>query len=309
MIPKALIEACYRQLLGREPEDDHVLHAKMALPTYDALLNDFLNAPEYVRRFPPHLRSAYLAAPPKVEIDASTAQLQAMFQRIRAEWSRLGDEDPYWSVLTDTAFRADRIEQDKLAAFFETGADSAAAVDAFAQRSGVSVRKGRCIEFGCGVGRVTGHLARMFREVIAVDISPRNLDLCSQAMRDQGVDNVTPLLLSGPDEVELIPAADFLFSIIVLQHNPPPIQHYLLDVLLSKVLEGGGFLFQIPTATPGYAFSINEYLASPAEGMELHDLPMTEVFKLLATHRATPLEVTLDGWTGLSGSHTFFGLK
>jgi trans-aconitate methyltransferase len=109
--------------------------------------------------------------------------------------------------------------------------------------------------------------------------------------------------------VDLIPRYDVLFSTIVFQHNPPPVQRFLLDRLLGKLNPGGAFFFQIPTHTPRYGFVADDYLASPMGVMELHNLPMPDVFKILAHHRLTPLEVLMDIWTGLYGSHTFFGVK
>jgi SAM-dependent methyltransferase len=309
MLPPDLIRACYKLLLGREPESEAVVARAAEAASHEALLDAFLTSEEYRRRFPPSFQSAYLAAPARVDVDVPPQALAAMFERIRQEWSKLGDEDPYWSVLTDEAYRGDALTQAQTAAFYETGADTARAIDVFAARAGVAIPTGRCVEFGCGVGRVTSHLAKRFDEVVAVDISPRNLEICVETLRGQGCRNITPLLLKSPEDAAGIPAHDLLFSTIVLQHNPPPVQAFLLDILLSKLNPGGMFLVQIPTHTPDYAFDAEAYLASPVIDMELHNLPMPDVFRLLTKHRAEPLEVLMDAWTGLYGSHTFFGVK
>jgi hypothetical protein len=124
-----------------------------------------------------------------------------------------------------------------------------------------------------------------------------------------GIDNVEVVHILSPEHVGSLPHFDFLFSTIVFQHNPPPVQFYLLDVLLKKVSGIGGFLFQIPTHTPGYEFNAEKYLATDLEEMEIHSLPMADIFRLLAKHRLQPLEVLMDGWTGVYGSHSFFGVK
>ena len=56
-MPPDLVRACYRLLLGREPENDEVVREKAALPSYDALLTAFLTCEEYLRRFPPHMHA------------------------------------------------------------------------------------------------------------------------------------------------------------------------------------------------------------------------------------------------------------
>jgi SAM-dependent methyltransferase len=304
-----LVAACYRLLLGREPESEAVVAAKARSPSVDALLRGFLECEEFRRRFPAQLRSAYLLPARRVDVEVSKDAMARMFDRILGEWSKLGEEDPYWSVLTRDTYRMDALDDAAKAAFFATGKNDMAMIDAFAGRSNRPTPTGRCLEFGCGVGRATSHLAQRFAEVVAVDISPRNLEICVETMRELNLDNVTPVLLRSPEDVSKLPGYDFLFSAIVLQHNPPPVQSFLLDQLLSKVANGGAFLFQTPTLTPGYSFEAEAYLATPPGGMELHDLPMAEVFRLIAKHDAVILEVMMDGWTGLNGSHTFFGVK
>jgi SAM-dependent methyltransferase len=303
------VRACYAHLLGRAPENQAVVAEKTGLASHQAVLEAFLATDEYRRRFPQHFWDNYYAGQPPVAVMASAWQLRAMFDRIQREWAALGDQDPYWSVLTADQYRGQELDAAARAAFFESGAQTASAIDAFSQRAEVQVRQGVCLEFGCGVGRVTRDLARRFDRVVAVDISPANLELCGEVLKQEGVANVDCRLLTSPSDVEDLPRFDFLFSTIVFQHNPPPVQAYLLDVLLAKINGGGAFLFQAPTATPGYAFDTDDYLASKSPGMEMHCLPMATVFRLLAKHGLTPLEVVMDGWTGLYGSHTFFGAK
>jgi SAM-dependent methyltransferase len=303
------IRACYRVLLGREPESEAVVQASTRLPSYEALLAGFLDCEEHLQQFPHGYRQYYMQPARQVDVDVSEADLQAMFERIRGEWSELGEEAPYWSVLTDEAYRGKTLSPVDAEIFFATGADAVRIMETFAGRCGVELPAGRCVEFGAGVGRVTAHLARRFQEVVAVDISPANLAICEAVMAEQGAKNVTPLLLRSPADVRSIADYDVLFSTIVFQHNPPPVQAFLLDVLLSKLRPGGAFLFQTPTHMPGYRFDAKAYLASEPMVMEMHNVPMAEVIKLVGKHGAVLHEVLMDPWIGLYGSHTFFGVK
>jgi 2-polyprenyl-3-methyl-5-hydroxy-6-metoxy-1,4-benzoquinol methylase len=303
------IRACYRVLLGREPEGEAVVQANARLPSYEVLLASFLESEEHLQRFPRGFRQCYVQPARQVDVEVPQEDLEAMFERIRREWSKLGEEAPYWSVLTDEAYRGQTLSPADAEIFFATGADAVRVLETFAGRCGVELPAGRCVEFGAGVGRVTGHLARRFQEVVAVDISPANLAICEAAMTEQGANNVTPLLLRSPAEVRSIPDYDVLFSTIVFQHNPPPVQVFLLDVLLSKLRPGGAFLFQTPTHMTGYRFDAQAYLASEPMVMEMHNVPMAEVIKLVGKHGAVLHEVLMDSWTGLYGSHTFFGAK
>ncbi len=100
------------------------------------------------------------------------------------------------------------------------------------------------LEIGCGVGRMTRMLARIFGEVTALDISDEMLAKARENLR--GCENVRLLLgdgcsLTGVESDRF----DFAFSFIVFQHIPAlaVIESYCQEVF--RVLKPGGlFKFQ-----------------------------------------------------------------
>jgi 2-polyprenyl-3-methyl-5-hydroxy-6-metoxy-1,4-benzoquinol methylase len=310
MIDKELVRACYVAILGREPDNEAVVDEKIKwISSAEALIRDFLTSPEYQAQFPRQLADNFLYEPRRIDVDVSEAQKKALFLRLSAQWEKLGLNEPFWSVLTQDRFRAANMDAETLASFYETGANSGGAglVELFCARNQVNVRHGVCLELGCGVGRVTRHLAERFESVIAIDISEGNLRQCALMADRLGLANIECRLLQSPDDLCGLREFDFFFSTIVLQHNPPPIQKLLLDVLLGKIRDGGGFLFQTQTWNRGYSFEVDKYLATPVETMDIHCLPMHEALRLIEKHGLGVREVAIDSWTGLWGSHTFFG--
>ena len=309
------VRMLYRELLGREIESAEVLanHLK-GHSTTDSLRESITRSEEYLAKNPHadlwrFLRSNIARAAPPIEVDASAAQLDAMFARIGKQWSSLGDKDAHWSVITSDKYRLENFAAHE-EEFYRSGTHILSVLQAFAARNGVTIPKGHALELGCGTGRVTAALGGMFEQVTGVDVSAGHLDLCRSAMEKRGLKNVELVQLSDPREVSTLPECSCFFSTIVLQHNPPPLMNYLLDWCLSKVQSGGVALFQIPTHTPGYEFKIAKYLASPSpKEFEMHCLPMHRVFNLLHRHHFTPKEVLMDSWTGMPGSHTFFAVK
>src|SRR5436853_398788 len=82
--------------------------------------------------------------------------------------------------------------------FLNRERESAQLVDLFARRTHSDIANGTCFELGCGVGRVTRFLAERFRKVVAADISPGNLEVCKQYLRNEGVNNVELLQIKDP---------------------------------------------------------------------------------------------------------------
>ena len=103
----------------------------------------------------------------------------------------------------------------------------------------------RILEIGCGAGRVTRALARLFGEVHAVDVSVEMIRQARQALRDNP--NVFLYQNNGQDLASL-PALefDFAFSSIVFQHIPSReiIENYVREV--HRLLRPGAlFKFQV----------------------------------------------------------------
>jgi len=75
------------------------------------------------------------------------------------------------------------------------------------------------LEIGCGVGRMTRMLARIFGQVTGVDISSEMIEQAKANVRD--LENVTLVLGDGATLPTLADESyDFAFSFIVFQHIP-----------------------------------------------------------------------------------------
>ena len=103
-----------------------------------------------------------------------------------------------------------------------------------------------CIEFGCGVGRVSVPLASLFKRVHALDISKTHLAMAERRASEAGVNNVEFILVDR-EILGSLPSADSVYSRLVLQHNPPPIIALLLQCLLKTLKVGEIAIIQIPT--------------------------------------------------------------
>lgn len=157
------------------------------------------------------------------------------FRHLQETWDSLGAEDPLWAVLSAPGTRGNRWNPDK---FFATGqAEIAGLFDDLAAR-GVATQRGRALDFGCGVGRLTQALAERFDRVDGVDIAPSMVaaarrfnhhgDRCAYHVNDRA-----DLSLFGDGVFDLI------YSRITLQHIPPEFtKRYVVE--FARVLSTGG---------------------------------------------------------------------
>ena len=214
----------------------------------------------------------------------------------------MAGEEPHWSVLTDPRFKAATIEDRKIE-FYDTGAAPVEYFAAAARRAGERLAdKSTCFELGCGVGRVTTHLASKFRHVIASDISDDHLRIAREHLSSAGLTNVSYFQLRDVGSIRSAPPFDALFTVIVLQHNPPPIIAFLLRELLAKLSPGGLGYFQVPTYLTNYTFEVDTYLRSQdMPQMELHALSQRDTFDIIAAAACRVLDIREDSWMGDMG--------
>ena len=258
----------------------------------------------------PSLRERFLHWPAQ-EIEVVTHQdaLQKLVDQTRNTWTQLGEQSAHWSVLTWPEFLGSEIDEDR---FFNTGKDDFSVLGRFFERSGLSIPFDQnVLELGCGVGRVTRELAAYFKAVSAVDISAPHLSLAKKHMEAAGIVNVRFIQLKQLTDLDNISPVGLFYSVIVLQHNPPPVAFDLLRRCLLNVKPGGFAFFQIPTFKKGYSFSVDHYAPDEECRMEMHAIPQAVILSLLQSNGFEILEVLEDGAVGDFDmvSHTFFARR
>ncbi len=236
------------------------------------------------------------APPMQVRTDCGPGELQALWDRVAAVWSGLGEADAHWSVLTEDRFRAPVLDAAALAAFHETGEGEAQRLEAWLRRAGVPFpADGACAEYGCGVGRITRALARRFRRVVALDVSGPHLRAAAADLAAAGIGNVGLLQVRGPADLAALDGVDLFYSVISLQHSPPPVIMDVLRRAFAGLRPGGCAFFQVPTYAAGYAWPSD---AATQEGMEMHFVPQRVILKAAHAAGLRVLEVQPDWCIG-----------
>ena len=298
------VKWAYRLYLDRDPESDQVIEEHLSkCSTTEELRNNFIYSTEFREKNPAlHVPVLIGDEPPmSIEDTCAEADLERLFEHVQSIWQELGRIEPHWSVVISEQFRQSNIDAHK-DAFYQTGAQHVTQLFAALERNRVDQDGFRiCLDYGCGVGRITRHLAQHFEHVYAYDISASHLGCAEEFLNEEQVANVSLGQLQRVRELEQLPRVDVVFSMLVLQHNPPPVIGFIIDALIRSLNPEGVAFFQLPTYRLGYSFSVAEYFGGQAarREMEMHVLPQRRVFEIAEAADANVVEVIDDGWTGI----------
>ena len=303
-ISKEEVLWCYRMILGREPESEDIVNIHMQNKNITILREVFFNCKEFTGK-----RLELSAKQPspfvplgtlknEIEYTASSSQLARCVVKIKEAWSHLGATQPHFSVLTDTQFLPENLDKN-LDKFWASGETEAVEIEKMLVRHNFdSLSTKTCVEFGCGVGRVTMGLARRFNQVDAYDISQGHLFHAEQHSKELKLSNCRFNLCSD-NILDPLKMCDFFYSRIVFQHNPPPVIYHLIRNALRALNPGGIAIFQVPTYIIGYHFSINEWITTDHKlDMQMHCLPQQVIFEIIMNENCALLEVREDNSTG-----------
>jgi 2-polyprenyl-3-methyl-5-hydroxy-6-metoxy-1,4-benzoquinol methylase len=312
---EAIVSALYQSMLLRAPEEGAIPYWGNRIANgerLDAIVTEFLNSAEF-RSHAPRFVDLYRndrATHQYIEAEIDQDSLKLLWAHVEKTWSQLGSEEPYFSVLTDPRFKSDALSgAADIDAFYATGQSDVERVDSWLARNGLSLpSEGMCVEYGCGVGRCTEWLARRFRRVVAMDVSASHLALAVKRATETGVRNAEYVAVKSRADLANLGGVDFFYSVIVLQHSPPPIIFQILDAAFGGLNNGGIAYFQVPTRGPdGYSFRLKDYLGGLSNAwMEMHALDQGAVFRLAHRHGLRPVEASPDHCTGGVGVSTTF---
>jgi len=162
---------------------------------------------------------------------------------LQRNWEEFGRIDPLWAILTDPSKKNNRWDPQE---FFATGEAEIECLMDHVATLPLSQRRGRALDFGCGVGRLTQALSKYFEQCIGVDIAPSMIELAQEYNR---FGDRCQYYVNAADDLRLFEDGrfDFVYSNIVLQHIPPEYSARYIRDFVRVLTPGGMAVFQLPS--------------------------------------------------------------
>jgi SAM-dependent methyltransferase len=176
-----------------------------------------------------------------LQITMHEITLEEQLKKMRSDWDARAKENARYYVAT---LKNDWTDEE----FFASGEQTVAEeilTDMGNICQGKDPKQMRVVEIGCGAGRITRALARLFGEVHGVDVSGEMVSQAKQALAQTA--NAFVYQNNGMDLTVVPPGPyDFAFTTIVFQHIPSRevIYNYVREV--NRLLRPGAlFKFQV----------------------------------------------------------------
>ena len=100
--------------------------------------------------------------------------MRVELNKLKKEWDKFGILNPQCAVLNKEG------EKMNLSQFFQTGEKEIRNIINYLSKKQIKLNKGKALDFGCGMGRLTQALAPYFKKVYGVDISPSMIELSKE---------------------------------------------------------------------------------------------------------------------------------
>ena len=163
------------------------------------------------------------------------------FRKLARNWDAFGDADPMFGVLSDPAKFGGQWRVDD---FFASGDEHVKHLLRILRELGATFYPGTCLDFGCGVGRLTRALSESFLSTVGIDVAKSMIEVARRYNRDPRCRFV---LNRDPDLRSINSSTfDFVHSCLVLQHIPPDVTIKYIEEFFRVAKPDGLVVFQLP---------------------------------------------------------------
>eukprot|EP00823_Brevimastigomonas_motovehiculus_P004682 TRINITY_DN3195_c0_g1_i1.p1 TRINITY_DN3195_c0_g1~~TRINITY_DN3195_c0_g1_i1.p1 ORF type:complete len:368 (+),score=43.23 TRINITY_DN3195_c0_g1_i1:84-1187(+) len=294
--------------------------------------------PEYIASFLPQ-DDTLTYETPYCRMHLTLPQLKFAFSAHQSAWTQMGDDDPWWAVLTGFP-RGTTYTDTQKRDFYATGSGSVEPclnnLKNHVKGMHLPSERKLALDFGCGLGRISNALTPHFDHVVCADQSWSMLDTAehevSRLFPEHG--SRISFLYMQPDVRDslaypLCPVSathkrdcwkgfpisktptrfDFIFSVITLQHMVPPLQLWYMRQFCLHLNPGGVGFVQIPVQMDlmhfEYTCAFSDFIKQ--QTMQMHYLQIEIIQSELERVGCRIISTDVGSvYTGVGHSHEVF---
>jgi ubiquinone/menaquinone biosynthesis C-methylase UbiE len=168
----------------------------------------------------------------------------------KREWEFLAESDPLWAILSAPEKKGNQWNQDE---FFLTGEKEINFIMEKCRKLGFPKNFSSALDFGCGVGRLTQAIAKLFTKTTGLDIAEEMVVKAKNYAKQRSNNGDITFVANSAANLSLFPDNnfDFIYSDIVLQHVPSKtiIKGYIRE-MIRTLNKDGILVFQLLAKIP-----------------------------------------------------------
>lgn len=220
---------------------------------------------------------------------------EELVNTLQNTWDNFGEHDPFYSVITYEKYKDKHLTDELIDEFYSN--PNAEGCTLYVERKlkelkqhGLESFKHKTgLDFGCGVGRNIVHLAPHFKKMVGLDISAKHLDYARKACKKRNLDNV--IFFKSNQDIEPFGKFDFIFTVITLQHIPPPLMKKYIEQLLNMLNHNGIAFIHLPVDRAGYKYNEEKCIQQgKVLSWQMHLLPIQQMNRIINRSNCTLLE-------------------
>lgn len=223
-----------------------------------------------------------------------------IIKKLSEIWELKSKIQPYYSSINDNCYLLENLNEENKKRFFDTGFDELNYILNILREAKIEIDIISCMEYGCGMGRVANSFCKKFFYTYAVDLSESYLNFAKEYINLDSTNNIDYIKISNKKNISDLPNVDLIYSVLVLQHNPPLISSLIIEQFCKCLNPKGVAIFQIPTHNPYYKFIEKEYFDNlkSATDVDMHVLDQKQVCDIIFKNNCKIIEIKKDYWTG-----------
>lgn len=229
------------------------------------------------------------------------------FKNLERTWDSFGKKDPMWAILSWEEKKGNKWDPRE---FFRIGESEINHILSEVEKRKVVKYRYNSLDFGCGIGRLTFPLAKVFKESHGVDVSEAMILQANRYCSEKGITNCT-FHLNQSNHLGIFEdnSFDFILSIIVLQHMEPRFFLEYIKEFIRLLKEDGVLLFQLPDTVENRA-DYEVYTDNIEPVMEMYGMGKSDITSFLEANGGIVVDAIEDKSCGPDlKSHRYFVTK